>query len=270
MRRTNAIMALLLAMALPAGAVYQVGDIVDNFILDDTEGVSHALYDYEGKIIVLNFGEWWCGPCNAEWAVMTDGLWTPNKDQGVVILTIGDDEEESFREKADEYGGGWPWLFDHTDALYRDYGNGFIPYNSILDQDFRLLWGDSGWHGNFDEIQNQIDPKLYDVVVHQLSPQAMTVRPGDEVTLDVTLTNRVRGAESIAAFVDVILPGHGLFGGNPMMRQTVNIPANMTGSAPISMNVPLVAPPGTYGVRVGIGESADDPRSSDVMRLTIE
>lgn len=270
MRRTSWITVLLVATAMPAIAVYQVGDIVDNFILNDTNGASHSLYDYEGKIIVLNFGEWWCGPCNSEWAAMTAGLWDPNKDQGVVILTIGDDEEENFRQKADQYGGGWPWLFDHTDVLYRDYGNGYIPYNAVLDQDFRLLWGDSGWSGNFNEIQEQIDPNLYDVVVHQLSPRSMAVSPGDEVTLDVTLTNRVRGAESIMAFIDVVLPGHGLFVGNPMMSQSVNIPGNMTGRGSISMNVPLVAPPGIYGVRLGIGEADDDPRCSDIMRLRIE
>ena len=52
----------LLALPLATGsatASYNIGDVVDNFILDDVDGVSHSLYDYEGKLIVLNFGEYW-------------------------------------------------------------------------------------------------------------------------------------------------------------------------------------------------------------------
>ena len=46
-------------LAGSASAVYQIGDIVDDFVRDDVHGVSHSLYDYEGKLIVLNFGEYW-------------------------------------------------------------------------------------------------------------------------------------------------------------------------------------------------------------------
>ncbi len=52
--------ALVLPLATSAAlASYDIGDVVDNFVLDDVDGVSHALYDYQGKLIVLNFGEYW-------------------------------------------------------------------------------------------------------------------------------------------------------------------------------------------------------------------
>ena len=53
-----AVFVLPVLQAGSASAVYQIGDIVDDFVLDDVHGVSHSLYDYEGKIIVLNFGEY--------------------------------------------------------------------------------------------------------------------------------------------------------------------------------------------------------------------
>lgn len=262
-------LCLVAALAAPASAQYQVGDIVDNFTIVDTEGYSQSLYDYKGKIIVLNFGEWWCGPCNTEWNDMPDGLWDPNKDQGVMVFTIGSDVEENFIFKREQYGCEWPWLFDTGGQLYWDYGNGYIPYNVILDQDFRVVWGDAGYSGNFNTMQAQIDPNLYDVVVHQLG-DPITVSPGDDVSLNVTLTNRLRTASSVQAFIDVILPGHGLFVGNPMMSQSVNIPGNMTGTASVQLRVPAVAPAGEYGVRVGLGPSQDDPHCSDLMKVNIQ
>ena len=38
---------------------YKVGDTVSDFVLDDPYGISHSLYDYEGKIFVLNFWASW-------------------------------------------------------------------------------------------------------------------------------------------------------------------------------------------------------------------
>ena len=259
-----------LLLTLPSSAVYQIGDIVDDFVINDTDGVSRSLYDYKGKIIVLNFGEWWCGPCNTEWAAMPTGLWQPNKDQGVMIFTIGSDEEAQFNLKEQQFNDGWLWTFDTGGQLYWDYGNGYIPYNAILDQDFRLIWGDAGFGGSFAAIQNQIDLNLYDVAVHQLDPQYVTASPGDDVTLNVSLTNLNSRQSIVQAFVDVILPGHNAYMNNPMLSQRVALPGNMTGHGVVSMRIPMVAPSGVYGVRVGVGDSADDPRSSDLTVLTIE
>lgn len=259
-----------LFLTLPSYAAYQIGDVVDNFIIDDTDGISRSLYDYKGKIIVLNFGEWWCGPCNSEWAAMPEGLWQPNKDQGVVIFTIGSDDETQFNLKEQQFNDGWLWTFDTGGQLYWDYGNGYIPYNAILDQDFRLIWGDAGFGGSFAAIQNQIDMNLYDVAVHQLSPQYVTASPGDNVAIDVTLTNLNTRQSRVNAVVDIILPGHSLYPQNPMLSQTVAIPGNMTGQGTVSMNIPLMAPPGVYGIRVGVGSDEITLGCSDLTVLTIQ
>ncbi len=46
---------------------YQVGDVVDNFTVIDTEGVEHTLYDITatGKYVFLDFFFRNCGPCQA-------------------------------------------------------------------------------------------------------------------------------------------------------------------------------------------------------------
>lgn len=46
-------------VAGPAVAVYEIGDTVSDFVLDDCYGLSHSLYDFEGKIFLLNFFATW-------------------------------------------------------------------------------------------------------------------------------------------------------------------------------------------------------------------
>jgi peroxiredoxin len=264
----------LLALTCSAQAAYQVGDVVDDFTLVDTEGISHSLYDYKGKIILLNFGEYWCGPCNSEWAVMKDDLWNPNKDQGVMIFTIGNDNQSAFESKADQFSGGltndgWPWLFDVTGQLYGDYGNGYIPFNALVDQDFRLIWSDAGWYGNFNTIQNNIDANLANVVVHQIQPRFLNTGVGQTVALTVTLTNRTSATQTVDAVLDVILPGHNEYGGNPLQTMTLMLPPHVTASGDVVVTVPGDAINGDYRARIGLIQGGDY-NCSDLNYITIE
>ncbi len=47
-------MAMLLGAGL-ASAAYQVGDHIDDFTLNDSDGNPVNLYDYAGKVIFINF-----------------------------------------------------------------------------------------------------------------------------------------------------------------------------------------------------------------------
>lgn len=59
--RTGKRLSLVSALALilfsgSAQAVYQIGDqVTSNFTLNDVNGVSHSLFDYEGQCVLMNF-----------------------------------------------------------------------------------------------------------------------------------------------------------------------------------------------------------------------
>lgn len=56
----KSLLALAVLAAIPAiSMAIGVGSVAPNFTLQDTAGVSHSLYDYHGKVVLLQFWESW-------------------------------------------------------------------------------------------------------------------------------------------------------------------------------------------------------------------
>jgi len=53
------ILLMICAVAVNSFAQYQPGDKVDDFTLQDTDGEPVNLYDFSGKVILLNFFATW-------------------------------------------------------------------------------------------------------------------------------------------------------------------------------------------------------------------
>lgn len=87
-----------LLLALPAGvraALYQVGDVVEDFSLRDrATGNSVRLADLAGKIVVLDWFAWWCPFCQAAAPQLLSGVHdyyaTRNGNPGgIPVLHVG-------------------------------------------------------------------------------------------------------------------------------------------------------------------------------------
>lgn len=61
---------------------------------DDTE---REVSDLKGKVVVVNFWATWCGPCREEMPVLSQ-LYESYKDQGLVVLTISDEDPATIRK----------------------------------------------------------------------------------------------------------------------------------------------------------------------------
>lgn len=262
--------SLLLGTAPLAHATYSVGDTIENFELSDRDGRTHALYDYRGKVIVLNFGEYWCPICNSEWEEMNTELWEPNRDRGAIILTIGTDDPAAFWEMERTYGGGWPWLFDEGAQVYESFGIDCVPSHMVLDQDFRLISSDCGWSGDFSQLQQEIDALVWDVQVAQIQPRELSVRPGDTAYLQVKLTNTLPVPYSFEAWIDAILPNHEPFSGNPIKARSLQLGGGQAAEALVEISVPPGIAPGDYRLRLGAGLYVDEPYSCDVMFISVK
>ena len=78
----------MLACALSASA----GDATPRLKLHDLKGAAHALEDYRGKPVVLNFWATWCVPCAAEMPLLSE-MQNRYKDKVLFIAASVDDED---------------------------------------------------------------------------------------------------------------------------------------------------------------------------------
>ena len=121
-----------------------------------SDGSSHRLQEYKGRVVVINFWATWCGPCREELPAL-NRLQQSYRDRGVVVLTLSDerpDEIAGFLQKTapDTFNGsvesyGWlairdfrPWsVVIYRAGNLRDYVFGMQDFESFEKKILRLL-----------------------------------------------------------------------------------------------------------------------------------
>jgi thiol-disulfide isomerase/thioredoxin len=88
LRTKLAVFVAMLTCALSATA----GDAAPNLDLRDLQGAKHALVDYRGKPVVLNFWATWCVPCAAEMPLLSE-MQNRYKDKVLFIAASVDDDD---------------------------------------------------------------------------------------------------------------------------------------------------------------------------------
>jgi peroxiredoxin len=114
--------------------------LVPDFTLMNEKGEAISLYDYSGKVIILNFWASWCPPCKAEmpeFQEMNDELIASGE---AVLLTINlTDGQRETKEKAlrflkdNKYD--FTVLFDEQGTVAGMFGIQSIPTTAIIDKE---------------------------------------------------------------------------------------------------------------------------------------
>ncbi len=124
-------------------------EIVD-FELQDLDGASRRLSDFNGRVVFLNFWATWCGPCRVEMPSM-QRLYERLKASGLEIVAVNlQEDRRSVQRFVDELGLSFPVLLDTTGRVGATYGARSIPTTYIVDREGFVIAGTIGtreWDG---------------------------------------------------------------------------------------------------------------------------
>jgi len=105
--------------------------------LPDADGKLHALSQWQGKPLIVNFWATWCGPCVQEMPELS-ALRPELAAKGIAIIGIGVDSAENIRNFADKYKITYPLYVAGMAGvdLSRRFGNdnGGLPYTVLFDR----------------------------------------------------------------------------------------------------------------------------------------
>tara|TARA_B100001146_G_scaffold220072_1_gene228205 strand:+ start:874 stop:1380 length:507 start_codon:yes stop_codon:yes gene_type:complete len=95
------LMAALAAFGAGAWLWSEGNESAPPLALVDIRGVEHALEQYRGKVVVVNFWATWCPPCVEELPSL-ESAWQRYRQQGLVVLAVSGEERDvvtSFLER---------------------------------------------------------------------------------------------------------------------------------------------------------------------------
>ena len=121
-----------------------------DFTLQDLEGNTHALSDYTGKVLILNFWATWCIPCKKEIPSL-QRAWEQLQGEGIQLLAVDFGET---RQEVEQYLSEidlkvtYPQGLDPDKTVSDAYWVGVLPTSYVIDPNGQIVLriiGDYEW-----------------------------------------------------------------------------------------------------------------------------
>jgi thiol-disulfide isomerase/thioredoxin len=130
-------------VAVPPGVtVLKAGDQRANLQLPGTDGRSHQLSDWNGKLVLINFWATWCGPCRAEMPLL-DRTRSALANQGLEVVGIAIDEAPAVGDFLKDSPVHYPILIggddDPNPSLLFGDTRSVLPYSVLVSPDGKIL-----------------------------------------------------------------------------------------------------------------------------------
>jgi peroxiredoxin len=109
-----------------------------DFTLKDLHGRQWSLKALKGKVVLLNFWATWCPPCRREMPDL-EALSKQFEAQGLVILSITDDDPEKVKSYIQKQNITYPVLLDAGSKLSKQFRIYGIPKSFLYDHDGKLV-----------------------------------------------------------------------------------------------------------------------------------
>ena len=109
-----------------------------DFTLTDLEGKPWSLQGLHGKVVLVNFWATWCPPCRKEMPDL-EMLYNQFKDQGLLILSISDEDISKVQPFIAEHHYTYPILLDPGSKVHNLFVVEGIPKSFLYDRDGKLV-----------------------------------------------------------------------------------------------------------------------------------
>jgi thiol-disulfide isomerase/thioredoxin/Flp pilus assembly protein TadD len=131
------------------------------FELQDLEGQSHKLSDYQGKVVVVDFWATWCGPCLSSFPGMKKLVEEYKNDPSVAFLFINTWQEEANKDQVvkDFLGKNqYPFfvLMDRENKVVAQFGVSGIPTKFIIDPKGKIRFTSVGFEGDTEKMVKEV------------------------------------------------------------------------------------------------------------------
>jgi peroxiredoxin len=119
-----------------------------DFTLEDMQGVTHSLADYQGKVMIVNFWATWCPPCVKEMPSL-QRAWEQlrGEDIGVLAINMGEQKQaiEGFIQK---HPVELPILLDKDFDMADAWAVSGLPTTYVVDPEGQIVFqviGEREW-----------------------------------------------------------------------------------------------------------------------------
>ncbi|MFJ2994040.1 TlpA family protein disulfide reductase [Pandoraea sp. NPDC087047] len=133
------------------------------FALEGLDGKTHALSEYRGRVVILNFWATWCAPCREEIPAM-GAVVRQYRQRGLSLLAVNYKEPlATVKPFVDKLPIDGTVLLDPDGAVYKRYGSLGLPATYLVDRAGNarfwrmgeLDWRDVGLHGHIEALLTQ-------------------------------------------------------------------------------------------------------------------
>lgn len=113
---------------------------VPDFTLTDTQGQTHRLSDYRGRVVLINFWSVWCAPCRQEMPAM-QRMWEQVRHQDVLILAVNvQDRAEQVAPFLKTMPVQFPVLLGGDAAMMSEWSVQALPTSLVIDPQGRARY----------------------------------------------------------------------------------------------------------------------------------